>query len=418
MTTATVVRPDYDPLSISTVSFWASTMAERDKTFQVLRRDRPVSWHRPLDGALMPPENDGVWVVTSHELVKYVSQHPQLFSSAKGTQFEEVPEDILEAAQSFLGLDDPRHATLRRLVSAAFTPKQIAKIHDQIRNQARLIIDELLETTEGDFVQTVSKRLPMWTIYEMLGLDDRDIRERAAHHADGMVSWADEDVAAGREPGEVLNDSLVGLLEIGFEFADERRRNPRNDLMTNLVTAEVDGERLTDEDIAAFFVLLSVAGNDTTRNTISLTTKALQDFPGQRSLLVDNFEDRIGPAVEEFVRFASPVMTFRRTATQDTVLGGQQIREGDWVAVIYSSANRDEAVFDHPEIFDITRSPNPHVAFGGGGPHFCMGNMVAKMQLREIFDQLIHRAPTLHVGEPTYLTGNFVHAVKSMPYTI
>jgi cytochrome P450 len=315
-------------------------------------------------------------------------------------------------------MDAPRHQVLRKLVSSAFTPKQVRKIEDQIKQQAVTIVDEIIAKGSGDFVADVSKKLPMWTIYEMMGLDGQENREAAAHHADGMVSWADEEVAAGREPGEVLNDSLVGLLGLGFEFAEQRRNDPQADLMTNLVEAEVDGVKLTDEEIASFFVLLSVAGNDTTRNSISLAARALQMYPDQKALLLEDFEGRIGSAIEEFVRWVSPVMTFRRTATQDTILGGQQIKAGEWVAMVYSSGNRDENVFENADKFDILRSPNPHVGFGGGGPHFCMGNFVAKMQLREIFDQLLHRVPTLRLGEPEYLTGNFVRAVKSMPYTI
>jgi cytochrome P450 len=417
MTTLPTSRP-YDELSISPVSFWSTTAEEREETFKVLRKERPISWHPPLEGALIPPENEGVWVVTSHELISYVSKNPQLFCSGQGFQFEEVPEDVNEAAGSFLGMDAPRHQVLRKLVSSAFTPKQVSKIHEQIKNQAKVIVDQMLEKGEGDFVTDVSKRLPMWTIYEMMGLDDEDKRNEAAHHADGMVSWADEEVAAGREPGEVLNESLVSLLTMGLELAEQRRENPRNDLMTNLVNAEVDGVKLTDEEIGSFFVLLSVAGNDTTRNSISLAARALQQFPDQKQLLLDDYEGRIGTAIEEFVRWVSPVMTFRRTATQDTELGGQLVREGEWVAMVYSSGNRDESVFDSPDVFDITRNPNPHVGFGGGGPHFCMGNFVAKMQLKEIFDQLLHRAPALELGEPEYLTGNFVRAVKRMPYTI
>jgi len=417
MTTLPTSRP-YDELSISPVSFWSTTAEEREETFKVLRKERPISWHPPLEGALIPPENEGVWVVTSHELISYVSKNPQLFCSGQGFQFEEVPEDVNEAAGSFLGMDAPRHQVLRKLVSSAFTPKQVSKIHEQIKNQAKVIVDQMLEKGEGDFVTDVSRRLPMWTIYEMMGLDDEDKRNEAAHHADGMVSWADEEVAAGREPGEVLNESLVSLLTMGLELAEQRRENPRNDLMTNLVNAEVDGVKLTDEEIGSFFVLLSVAGNDTTRNSISLAARALQQFPDQKQLLLDDYEGRIGTAIEEFVRWVSPVMTFRRTATQDTELGGQLVREGEWVAMVYSSGNRDESVFDSPDVFDITRNPNPHVGFGGGGPHFCMGNFVAKMQLKEIFDQLLHRAPALELGEPEYLTGNFVRAVKRMPYTI
>ncbi|MBJ8345186.1 cytochrome P450 [Antrihabitans sp. YC2-6] len=409
-------RP-YDSLSVSALSFWEQNADQRDETFKQLRASRPVSWHPPVEGALMPPENDGIWAVTSHQHVVEVSKRPDLFCSGEGIQLEEVPQDILEAASSFLGMDAPRHGLLRKLVSSAFTPKQVAKIHEQIRNQSRVIVDDLLAAGDCDFVEQVSKRLPMWTIYEMVGLSP-ELREQAAHHADGMVSWADEEVAAGREAGEVLNDSLVGLLMLGMELAEERRQNPQADLMTNLVQAEVDGERLTDEEIGSFFVLLSVAGNDTTRNTISLAAKALSDHPEQKALLLEDFEGNIGPAIEEFVRWVTPVMTFRRVATQDTELGGQQIRKGEWVVMFYSSANRDEQVFIDPEKFDITRKPNPHVAFGGGGPHYCMGNFLAKIQLREIFHELLFRVPDLKIGEPSYLVGNFVRAVKSMPCTI
>jgi cytochrome P450 len=416
--TSTMERPrrGYDPLSVSPLAFWAKTMEEREETFKVLRAERPVSWHPPIEGALVPPENDGVWVVTRHEHIMEVSKNADIYCSGQGFQFEEIPEDVNEAAGSFLGMDAPRHGQLRRIVSSAFTPRQVAKIADQIQNQARIIVDELLAAGDGDFVKLVSKRMPMWTIYEMLGLD-ADRREEAASYGHGLVSWADPDVAAGREPGQVLSDSLVGLLKVGFDFLEERRRHPKADLMTNIINAEVDGQRLTDDEIASFFVLLAVAGNGTTGNTITFTVKALQDFPDQRELLRADFDGRIGTAVEEFVRFASPVMTFRRTATRDTVLGEQEIRQGEWVAMIYSSGNRDERVFDDPYRFDITRTPNPHLGFGGRGPHFCLGNFVAKMQFREVFDQLLHRVPNLRVGEPDYLVGNFVRAAKSMPCT-
>lgn len=408
----------FHPDSISELSFWAKTAEEREVTFKKLRAEAPISWHRPIEGALIPSENPGVWVVTSHALIQEVSKNTQLFCSSQGFQMEEVPEDVNEAAGSFLGMDAPRHPVLRRLVSSAFTPKRVKAIEDQIKRQAYDIVTNLLENPEGDFVEMVSKRLPMWTIFEMIGLTDLDQRLEAAHHADGMVSWADEEVAAGREPGEVLNESLVGLLMMGMQLAEERRNDPQDDLMTGLVNAEIDGQKLTDDEIGAFFVLLSVAGNDTTRNSISLTMRALQQFPEQKAMLLEDYQGRIGTAIEEFVRWASPVMTFRRTATQDTVLGGQQIKAGDWIAMIYSSGNRDEGVFENADVFDILRDPNPHVGFGGGGPHFCMGNFVAKMQLREIFDNLLTRAPNLELGEPEYLVGNFVRAVKRMPYTL
>jgi cytochrome P450 len=417
MTSAIAEHRAYDPVSVSPLSFWAATAEEREKSFRALRQERPISWHPPLEGSLMPPQQDGIWAVVRHQDILRVSKDWETFTSSQGVQQEEVPSEILEAAESFLGMDPPRHTRLRKLVSAAFTPKQVAKIEQQIKSQARTIVDELLDAGDCDLVSQVSKRLPMWTIYEMMGLPVSD-RETAAHAADGMVSWADEDVAGGREPGTVLNESLVTLLSLGLELAEFRRATPADDLMTNLVQAEVDGQRLSDEEIGAFFVLLSVAGNDTTRNTISLTAKAFNDFPDQRALLLGDFDGRIKTAIEEFVRWASPVMTFRRTVTKDVELHGRHLSEGEWVVLFYSSGNRDESVFTEPYRFDITRNPNPHVGFGGGGPHFCMGNMLAKTQLRALFDELLHRVPTLQVGEPTYLTGNFVRGVKSLPCTI
>ena len=402
---------------VTSLDFWARSFEEREETFCHLRDHEPVSWQPPMQGGIMPSSAEGLWVVTRHADIAEVSKSPERFCSGDGVQFEDVPQDLLEASHSFLGMDAPRHQQLRRLVSAAFTPKQVARIDDQIQAQAVRIVDGLLEAGEGDFVELVSKRLPMWTVYEMMGLDG-SIREEAAHLADEMVAFNDPDVAAGREPGEVLNNSLVNLLMIGLEFADLRRREPANDLMTNLVQAEVDGERLSDDDIAAFFVLISVAGNDTTRNTISLNAHALQHHPDQKAWLREDYESRIRPATEEFVRWASPVMTFRRTAVDDTVLGGQEIKAGQWVAMMYASGNRDERVFDRPQAYDLSRDPNPHQGFGGGGPHFCMGNFVAKMQIRHLFRELLTRAPGLEVGDPDYLVGNFVRAVKSLPCSV
>jgi cytochrome P450 len=399
------------------LAFWAQTAEQREASFKILRDERPVSWQPPLEGSLMEAEQDGFWAVTRHVDVVDISKNPETYCSGQGVMIEEVPGDILEAAQSFLAMDAPRHQSLRRLVSAAFTPRQVAKIDAQIEQKAVEIVDDLLEHPEGDFVEQVSKRLPMWTIYEMIGLPE-ELREEAAHHADGMVSWADPDVAAGREPGEVLNDSLVGLITIAFEMVQQRHAEPRDDLMTNLVQAEIDGQRLTDEEIASFFVLLSVAGNDTTRNSTTLGMKALCDFPDQRKLLADDVPGLIAPAVEDLMRLATPVMTFRRTAVRDVELHGQQIREGDWVVTLYSSANRDEREFANPNSLDVTRTPNRHVAFGGGGPHFCLGNMLARTQLRSLFGELARRAPGLELGEPNYLVGNFVHAVKSVPYQL
>jgi cytochrome P450 len=414
---ASTVRPPFDPISISPLSFWDMTAEEREPSFKILRDERPISWHPPIEGTVVPADIDGVWAVTRNEDISFVSKNPDLFCSGQGVLIEAIPDDVIEAAMSFLAMDAPQHGATRKLISSVFTPRQVATISDQIKNQATTIVDDLLATKQGDFVEQATKRLPMWTIFEMVGLPE-ELRDEAMHHADGLLSWADPDVAAGREPGEVMNDSLVGLLVLGLDLAAQRRARPTSDLTSRLVEAEVDGRKLTDDEIAAFFVLLAVAGTDTTRNTMAVTAMALQEFPDQRALLAEDFDGHIRTAIEEFVRWATPVMTFRRTATRDTELRGQQIREGDWVLLMYSSGNRDERVITDPHNFDIRRSPNPHIGFGGGGPHFCMGAFLAKMQLEAFFGELIRRVPNLRLGKPDYLTSNFFRAVKSLPYTL
>ncbi|MGW1675376.1 cytochrome P450 [Streptomyces sp. NPDC002324] len=405
-------------IDVSSVGFWTKTAAEREESFRKLRDEAPVTWHPPAEGGLLEPEEaDGFWAVVRHEDIVKVSGMPETFRSGLGVMFETVPEEMLEATQSFLAMDAPRHTKLRRLVSAAFTPKRVAKIEQQIKNQAEQITDELIETGDCDFVQQVSMRLPMWTICQMMGVPS-DQREAIAEAADRMVSFNDDEVRAGREPIEVVVESIMTITQVALEMVAERRKSPQDDLVTSLVQAEVDGERLTDEEISAFINLLAVAGNDTTRNTISHTAKALCDYPGQKAYLLEDFPGRINTAVDEFVRWASPVLTFRRTTVHDTELRGVPIAEGEKVTMFYPSGNRDDRVFSDPRTFDVARTPNKHVGFGGGGPHFCMGNMLAKAQLRAVFGELLHRVPNLEVGEPSYLVSNFVHGVKSMPCKI
>lgn len=413
---AAKTRPPHDVIDLSTTTFWAQSANQREESFAVLRDSRPVSWQRPPEGGLISHhESQGYWAVVSHEAVLSVSRNPDLFCSGRGVIFEEIPEAILDATQSFLAMDGGRHAKLRRLVSAAFTPRQVARIESQVRQQAVAIVEDLLSVGDCDFVTQVSSRLPTWTIYEMMGVTSED-RSRLADAANTMVGVNDPDILRGRDPLELLLQSLVTLTTASATLSEERRSQPQDDLMTALVQAEVDGDRLTDDEIGAFFVLLSVAGNDTTRNTISHAVKALSDFPDQWALLVTDFDRHISTAVEEFVRWATPVMTFRRTATRDVELRGQQIAEGDNVVMFYSSANRDERAFAEPHTFDISRYPNNHVGFGGGGPHFCLGAALARSQLRALFHQLVHRVQEFDVGEPTYVTGNFIHGISKMPF--
>lgn len=408
----------YDPVDLSSRSFWATTAAERQQSFAELRNERPVSWHPPVEDSLMPdPGDPGYWAVTRHADIVEVSRNSEVFLSGKGVLFENVPEELLEASQSFLAMDPPRHTLIRKVVHAAFTPRQVRRIEDSIKANARDIVAELRAAGSGvDFVSHCAKELPVRTLSDMVGIPESE-RHRVADAADAMVSWGDPEYLAGRNPLEVLVSSQMYLHQVASTLVAERRQNPGDDLFSSLVYAEVEGARLTDAEIAAFFVLLAVAGNDTTRQTTSHAMKALTDFPEQRAWLLAAFDDRIGGAVEEFIRWASPVMTFRRTAASDYELGGQKIAAGDKVVMFYSSGNYDATVFDRPERLDLGRNPNPHLGFGGGGRHFCLGAHVARAQLRAIIGELLAQMPDLQAGEPSYVAGNFVHAVRSMPVT-
>jgi cytochrome P450 len=260
----------------------------------------------------------------------------------------------------------------------------------------------------------------MGTIYDLMGAPE-EYQESLAEAADLLVATNDPDVLENlglADPLQAAGQALMNLLGPALELAEARRRDPQDDLMSNLVQAEVDGQSLTDDEIGAFFVLLSVAGNDTTRNTIAHSMRRLTEHPEQRAWLAEDVEGRMAGAVEEFVRHASPVLTFRRTAVEDTELRGQRIAAGDKVVMFYESGNRDDEVFSDPLRFDLSRDPNPHVGFGGGGPHFCMGNMLARTQLRQIFSRILTRLPDLTVSDGEMLRSNFVHAVRTMPCSI
>jgi cytochrome P450 len=286
----------------------------------------------------------------------------------------------------------------------------VRRIEDGIRANAARIVEEAGPTGGGDFVELVAKRLPLVTISDMIGVPDAD-RERVVQAADTLVTVTDPEIAGQHSPLEALGTALWTLTEFAKELAAERERSPQDDLMTALVEAEIDGDKLTHDEIAAFFVLLSVAGNDTTRHTTSHALRALTVHPDQRALL----EEHMDTAVEEFVRWATPVLTFRRTTTREVELHGQTLAPGEKIVLFYHSGNRDADAFEDPWRFDVTRDPNHHVGFGGGGPHYCLGASLARTQLRSIFTELLQRVPDIDAGEPEmYKGGAFIHGVKRM----
>jgi cytochrome P450 len=407
----------YHRLNISTPAFWEKDFRARDNTFARLRAEDGLSWHRPAS-SIFPHNELGYWAITRHADIRYVSHHNEIFGSRLGISVDPLPAEVQRISTFFLAMDPPDHSRYRRLISSAFTPKQIRRIESQIQANAAEVVDQLIDSLRGqgevDFVSHCSARLPMRTISDMIGIDPAD-REAIAYAAESLFSATDDDYANLEERATHALAQIGTLTSTGIELAQRRRREPHEDLMTNIVNAEVDGHRLSDTEIGAFMVLLASAGNDTTKQTTSHAFEALSQHPAQRDWLLEDFDGRIDTAIEEFVRWATPVMNFARHALVDTELAGTPIKAGEKLGLFYCSANRDETVFDRPHEFDITRSPNPHFGFGGGGAHFCLGAQLAKMQLRQLFGQLLTRLPAIEVGEPEYLHSNVFHGIKHMP---
>ena len=407
-------RP-YDPADLSSTEFWSGTWRDREKTFAELRAERPISWHRPVHNGLFEDPNDqGFWAVVRHEDLVEVTRRPGDFLSGEGILFESMPKELLDAGQGFIAMDPPRHTKLRRLMAAAFTPKQLARIDDHIVGNARRIVDDIAHKGEIDFVTEVAALVPMHNICDMMAIPEEH-RRTIAYESQFPDGWRDPRLLQGAEPLARVGQAILTVHGIAAELIEERRRKPGDDLVSALVQAEVDGERLSDDEIRSIFMLLIIAGNDTTRQSTSHGMKALTDFPEQRAWLMEDLQGRMPSAIEEIVRWATPIMTFRRTAAHDTELGGHHITAGDKVIMFYSSANMDTEVFDHPEQLNLSRSPNKHVAFGGGGIHHCLGAQLARRQLAATFTELLTRLPDIHiVGEPELGNGNFFHTVMHM----
>jgi cytochrome P450 len=407
----------YHDLDISSGAFWAQTFNEREQTFARLRHDSQregLTWQEPVE-TNFPHAETGFWAATRNEDISYISKHHEIFSSAEGVGVSPLPKEAQAAVSFFLMMDPPKHTVFRRLISAAFTPRQVARIQSQIEANAREIVDNLVGAGEVDFVTACSAILPMRTVSDMIGIAPED-REAVARAAEAMFAGVDEQaVADGIDSVTFLISQMMLLRDAAIEIAKDRRRHPKDDLMTAIVQAEVDGQRLTDDHIGAFMVLLSTAGNDTTKQTTSHSILALDRHPEQREWLIADFDNHIGTAVDEFVRYASPVMDFARTATTDTEIRGSKIQAGEKVALFYCSGNRDESVFDRPGDFILSRSPNHHVGFGGHGVHYCLGSNVAKTQLRALFRELLTRLPGIEIGEPEWLPNQFVHGIKRLP---
>jgi cytochrome P450 len=404
-------------IDLSTDEFWGRSLTERSADFARLRSlGQPAFFNDPETP--FSQGQDGYYALVTHADVTEASRHPELFSSARGsTSMVDLPVEFNEYFGSMINMDDPRHARLRRIVSRAFTPKMIKRFEEDVQRTAAVIVDDLIETGPCDFVEHVSARLPLKIICQMMGIGDEQY---------AMVLRDTNIILSGSDPEFVsqnMDEAIGQILTAGQDLANlvtalaaERQETPEDDLATALATANIDGEQLTPAELASFFVLLVVAGNETTRTAISHALNLLTEHPDQRGLLLADLEGRLPAAVEEIVRYVSPVIWMRRSVTADCTLNGHQYREGEKAVLFYWAANRDETVFAEPDRFDITRSPNPHVGFGGAGPHFCLGAHLARREITAVLRELLSRVPQVRAaGEPDRLLSSFINGIKRLP---
>jgi cholest-4-en-3-one 26-monooxygenase len=377
--------------------------------FAWLRENDPVHWHAEGGGPGWP----GFWAVTGHEDVVHVSRHPEIFSSAQRLSlFGELPPAQVEMQRlMMLNMDPPQHTRQRAFVNRGFTPRMIGRLEQHIAQICDALLAEVLPRGRADFVTQIAAPLPLWVICELVGAPVQD-RDKIFELSNLLAGSADPEfqVAAGAQ-----RSAAAELYAYGEGLAARRRAEPADDIVTQLLRPDENGEALTSDEFDLFFLLLTVAGNETTRNAAAGGMLAFFEHPDQWRRLLDD-PGLIRPAAEEIIRWVSPVNLFRRTAVRDTELGGRAIAAGEKVVVFYASANRDERVFAGPAEFDIGRDPNPHVGFGGGGPHFCLGRHLAALELRVLLAAMIARLPGIRLaGQPGRLRSNFINGIKHMP---
>lgn len=415
MTTSTIDVPLAD-IDLSDISFWLADRDWRNAAYRTLRNTPglPFFAERVIEGFPFPP-GPGYYAVTRHEDAWTVSRNPQLFCSGQGSNIGDLPQEMNEFFGSMINMDDPKHFRLRSIVSKGFTPKEVGRVEEFVKTKATAIVDRLFEQfPEGrcDFVENVAAALPLEIICDMMGIPAEDYT-KVFHWTNVILGAGDPDFGGSYEN---LMTSALEMFQYAQELGESRRAHPTDDITSVMMNAEVDGEQLSSQEFGSFFILLVVAGNETTRNAISHGMKALTDFPEQRATWFGDFDAHTRTAVEEIVRFSSPVIHFRRTVTEDTVLGGQELVAGNKVVMFYGAANRDERVFTDPEAFDVTRPLQPQqVGFGAGGPHFCLGANLARREIAVMFDEIRRRVPDLRiVGEPDYLQSNFINGIKRL----
>ena len=399
-------------------AFWTQDPLLVDDAMAEIRAGGPQFFDEPETESIGIPNGPGAWVITGYDDIIEMSRTPELFSSANGITITDLPQEFLEFYSSMIAMDDPRHSRLRRLVSLGFTPRMLAELDGSVKDQASLVVDGISERGRCDFVVDVAARLPLAIVCDLMGVPRSEL-DFVFEHTNTVLGAADPEY---RPEGTDVVTALLGaggaLAELMKSVAESKKGGDGSDLTSILVNSEIDGERLSPSDIASFFILLVVAGNETTRNAISWGLHHLTQNSTQREIWQADVEAVTATAVEEVIRIASPVSYMRRTAMQDTLLGDAEIREGDKLAMFYFAANRDEKYFADPLNFNVLRDPNKHLGFGGPGPHFCLGAHLARREIGVMFKELFERLPDIEAaGPPDLLESSFTHGIKHLPAT-
>ena len=399
----------------SGVDLWDFDMFQRQEHYEVLARlrDTDPGIHWVDEGDL----GAGYWAITRHAHLREVNRRADVFSSNhSGTQMRDPDrgDEISNFSRDHLliDMDAPRHTRYRKLVNRGFTPRMIGLLGDYLQNRTDIILDQVVEQGRCDFVRSISAELPLQAIAEMMGIPIED-RSKVFDWTNTFIGNQDPEFVTSHEDITRASAELFGY---SHQLQMERRSKPADDIVTTLLAADLDGEALSELEFDMFFMILCVAGNETTRNSITHGMLAFFEFPDQWEKFVSDPARYMDSTVDEIVRWASPVMYFRRQALSDYELGGVKISAGDKVVMWYIAANRDPRAFDEPWRFDIERTPNDHVGFGGGGPHYCLGTSLAKMEIRLTFREIARRMPDIHLdGQPDYLRSNFIGGVKRLP---
>jgi len=396
--------------------FWTQDPKVIDQELATIRSRPPAFYPEAPTERNGIPDGPGAWAVTQYDLILEMSRTPEVFSSAKGITLLDLPGNFNDFFSSMISMDDPRHGHLRRLVSKGFTPRILSRLEDAVTVQANEIIDEVSDRGECDFVVDVAARLPLAIVCDLMGVPRSEL-DFVFNQTNILLGASDPEYAP--ESGDIVSAFLTAggaLAELMTDVAASKKGGDGDDLTSILVNAEVDGEQLSASDIASFFILLVVAGNETTRNAISWGLHYLTEHPDQRQIWQNDVAGITPTAVEEIVRLASPVTYMRRTATRDVELGGAQIGAGDKLAMFYLAANRDEERFANPLRFDVRRDPNRHIGFGGPGPHFCLGAHLARREIGVMYRELFRRLPDIEAtGAPDPLQSSFIHGLKHLP---